>query len=80
MTGSENSAPTRSRPYLRWSALLIVVGLLVELMSFGALQSPTGFLAFALGSGSLVVAGIGLYLFSLVRQPKAPAVSSSTHD
>lgn len=51
---------------LRWSGGLIVVGLLVEAGSLLGLNHPTAFLGFVIAGGTLVIAGIVLYLYSLL--------------
>ena len=48
------------------SALLILLGLLVEAASF-LWASPLAFFLFLIGGGGLTVLGIGFFLLSLVR-------------
>jgi len=52
---------------LRVSALLVMVGLSVELGSLGW-HHPTSFLLFVLLGGSLMAAGIGLFVHSIISQ------------
>ncbi len=55
-------------PIRRWALRLIFVGLLVELASLVMLHHPIGFLTFALGGGTLLVAGVLCYVTSLFRE------------
>lgn len=50
---------------LRVSGILIVLGLLVEALSLMRIH-PLAFLAFLFVGGGLLVAGIAIYLYSLV--------------
>jgi predicted membrane channel-forming protein YqfA (hemolysin III family) len=56
---------------LRISGILIVLGLLVEALSLIRIH-PLAFLAFMFIGGALLIAGIGIYLYSI-----ASASSSS---
>ncbi len=58
-----NSAMER---WLRISAFLVFTGLLVELVTV-FWSHPTSFLVFLIAGASLIVLGVILYLFSLVR-------------
>lgn len=51
---------------LRISAILLILGLAVELMSL-VWEKPLAFLLFAFVGGALFLAGVLTYLFSLVR-------------
>jgi hypothetical protein len=57
--------PTARRG-VRLAALLLLLGLAVEALSLLALHRPSGFLSFALVAGTLIVAGIGVYVWGLV--------------
>ncbi len=61
MTGIENR--------IRWASILIGAGLIIQLGSFLVVH-PLAFVAFLLVGCPLVIAGILLYLFSLVSGPK----------
>jgi uncharacterized membrane protein len=50
---------------LRVSGVLLVAGLLVELISL-LWEKPLAFLLFAFCGGALLIAGMALYLYSLV--------------
>lgn len=50
---------------LRWAGLLIAVGLITQLITFIWIH-PLAFIAFTAISCPLVVAGIALFLYSLV--------------
>ena len=56
--------PTRLEGRLRLAAVLVVLGLAVEAISFAALH-PAGFFAFLAPGALLVAAGIALYLWSI---------------
>ncbi|MEM9556901.1 MAG: hypothetical protein AAGC60_21760 [Acidobacteriota bacterium] len=60
---------------LRLSAVLIVIGLAVEIATL-AWAHPTAFLAFAGIGGLLVAAGVALYLWTVLRFTSGAAVSS----
>jgi hypothetical protein len=55
---------------LRVSGALIIVGLLVELLSLLRIH-PLAFLSFMFIGGGFLIAGIVLYLFSIVDAPSA---------
>jgi hypothetical protein len=55
---------TKIEKHLRLSGLLLIAGLLVELVTL-SWSHPTAFLFFMLLGGSLMAAGIVIYLFSL---------------
>lgn len=50
---------------LRRSGILVLVGLATELLSLTMLETPAGFLLFAIGGGAFLGLGILLYLWSL---------------
>jgi hypothetical protein len=56
---------------LRISGVLIILGLLVELLSLIRIH-PLAFMAFLVIGGALLLAGVVLYLFSLVSVGGAP--------
>ena len=58
---------------LRISGVLIVLGLLVEALSLIRIH-PLAFLGFMFVGGGLLVAGIGIYLYSLVSIAAPPEV------
>ena len=58
---------------LRISGMLIVLGLLVEALSLIRIH-PLAFLGFMFVGGGLLVAGIGIYLYSLVSIAAPPEV------
>ena len=58
---------------LRVSGVLIILGLVVELLSLIRIH-PLAFMGFLLVGGGLLIAGVVLYLYSLV--PAAHAASS----
>lgn len=53
---------------LRWAGLLIGLGLLVQLLTFVRIH-PLSFMAFAIIGCPLVLAGVVLYLYSIVSHP-----------
>jgi predicted membrane channel-forming protein YqfA (hemolysin III family) len=59
--------PTQMDRRLRVSALLIMLGLLVEALSLIRIH-PLAFLVFMFVGGALLIAGIALYLFSIVSE------------
>jgi len=65
-SGAAAARPIERR--LRLSGVLLLLGLLVEGATLFALDSPLGFLTFAGATGLLVVAGIVLYLWTIVSQ------------
>jgi hypothetical protein len=58
---------------LRISGMLIALGLLVEALSLIRIH-PLAFLGFMFVGGGLLVAGIGIYLYSLVSIAAPPEV------
>ena len=56
---------------LKVSGLLIALGLIVEAVTL-LWAHPTAFLAFLFLGGTLVAAGVFLYLLSIVKYPAAP--------
>ena len=56
---------------LRISGILIVLGLLVEALSLIRIH-PLAFLGFMFVGGGLLVAGIAIYLYSLVSVASLP--------
>jgi hypothetical protein len=56
---------------LRISGLLVALGLTVEAITL-LWSHPTAFLVFLLVGGSLVAAGMLLYLFSIATLPASP--------
>ena len=60
------SRPELERP-LRTSALLIGIGLLVQLGSF-AWNHPLAFILFGVGGGGLLAAGLGVFLMAAVKR------------
>lgn len=56
---------------LRLAGLLLGLGLLIEAATL-FWPHPTAFLVFALAGGTLVVAGVFLYLFAIATDPAAP--------
>lgn len=54
---------------IRWSGVLIGTGLIIQLGSFLVVH-PLAFMTFLFIGCPLVIAGILLYLFSLVSGPK----------
>ena len=67
MTAAEK---TRARFY--WSMRLILAGLAVELVSLFGLHHPLGFLFFAGVGCTLIVAGILIFLVSLLSLVRTP--------
>ena len=66
-----DSAAPKIERRVRLAALLICVGLLVQLLTLLRIH-PLAFMAFILISCPLVVAGVLLYLYSIVsHQPEA---------
>ena len=51
---------------LRVSAVLIAIGLVIQLASFGW-NHPLAFILFGVGGGSLIGAGLGVFLLAAVR-------------
>ena len=56
---------------LRISGILIVLGLLVEALSLIRIH-PLAFLTFMFVGGGFLIAGIAIYLYSLVSAASAP--------
>jgi hypothetical protein len=54
---------------LRWCALLVLIGLVVEIVSL-LWSRPMSFIVFVLAGGGAMAAGIGLFLYSIVSPPK----------
>jgi Na+-translocating ferredoxin:NAD+ oxidoreductase RnfE subunit len=50
------------------AGILVLVGLAIELLSLTLLETPTGFLLFAIGGGTFLGLGILLFLWSLVAR------------
>ena len=68
---SDPSAAGTHGPFerrLRVAGALLMFGLLVEGATLFALERPLGFLAFAGAGGLLVVAGIAIFLWTIVSQ------------
>lgn len=59
-------SPPKIQHSLRISAILLIFGLAVELISL-VWEKPLAFLLFAFVGGALFLAGVLTYLFSLVR-------------
>lgn len=57
---------------LRQAAVVIALGLLIELLSLMEIH-PSAFLIFALGGVLLVAAGVAHYLLALLRFSRSPA-------
>ena len=55
---------------LRLAGLLLVSGLLIEGATLFALERPLGFLAFATVGGLLILAGIVVFLWTIVSQER----------
>jgi hypothetical protein len=62
-----NIHPTMAKR-LRLSGILLIIAMAVEAFSF-LWSNPTAFLVFTSVGGFFLVAGIGLFLFSLVTVP-----------
>jgi hypothetical protein len=56
---------------LRLSGLLVSLGLIIEVITM-LWSHPTAFLAFLFLGGSLVAAGVLLYLFAIASNPSPP--------
>jgi hypothetical protein len=65
MTGLEPHASTKMERYLRISAVLMIVGLLIEAISLNWAH-PTAFLVFMFAGGTMMGIGILIFLLSLV--------------
>ncbi len=77
ITGGTTTPPSTTRA-LRQSALLIGLGLIVEVLTL-VWAHPTAFLVFVLGGAALVFAGIARYLLALLSMPVADdSVGDST--
>lgn len=61
-----SGASDPGRRGVRLSAVLLLLGLAVEAASLLGLHRPSGFLSFALIAGTLLVAGVGVYVWGLV--------------
>ena len=57
---------------LRRAAILVLIGLAIELLSLFMLETPTGFLLFAICGGTFLGLGILIYLWSLVARTETP--------
>ncbi|MBZ0111430.1 MAG: hypothetical protein K8J08_03135 [Thermoanaerobaculia bacterium] len=53
---------------LRRSGILVLVGLATELLSLTMLETPAGFMLFAIGGGAFLGLGVLLYLWTLVAK------------
>jgi hypothetical protein len=62
---------TKMDRWLRISGILILLGLLVEALSLIRIH-PLAFLGFMFVGGGLLVAGIAIYLYSLVSVTSPP--------
>jgi hypothetical protein len=69
-----DAADPRLARRLRLAGLLVILGLLIEAATL-YWPHPTAFLAFLFIGGSLVAAGVLLYLLSIVRSPHQEKVS-----
>jgi hypothetical protein len=56
---------------IKWAGLLIVLGLLIQLITFLWIH-PLAFVAFLVIGCPLVAAGVVLYLLSLVNSHRSP--------
>jgi uncharacterized membrane protein len=52
---------------IRWSGLLVCIGLIVQLVTM-AWAHPLSFMAFLTFGAPLMLAGVGLFLYSLVSK------------
>jgi hypothetical protein len=64
---------TQTERRLRISGILIALGLLVEALSLVRIH-PLAFLGFMFVGGGLLVAGIAIYLYSIVSAASPPEV------
>ncbi len=55
----------------RRAGLLLLTGLAVEALSLVGLNTPAGFLTFAILGGSLIGAGILVFLWTVYRRPSS---------
>jgi hypothetical protein len=64
-----NGKAMRLARRLRLAALLVIIGLLVELSSL-SWSHPAAFIVFVAGGGAFIGAGVLFYLYSLVWRPR----------
>jgi hypothetical protein len=64
---------TQTERRLRISGILIALGLLVEALSLVRIH-PLAFLGFMFVGGGLLVAGIAIYLYSIVSAASPPEI------
>jgi hypothetical protein len=64
---------TRIERWLRIAGVLIVLGLLVEALSLIRIH-PLAFLGFMFVGGGLLVAGIAIYLYSILSTASPPEI------
>lgn len=76
MTDSKSSETPQVRKSLGRAGALVVVGLLVEALTL-FWSHPTAFLFFAGFGAGLVVLGIALYLWTVLRAQPAPTPAES---
>ena len=62
---------------LKISGLLVSLGLIIEVITM-LWSHPTAFLVFLLLGGTLVTAGVLVYLFAIASNPSAPSVQSQS--
>ncbi len=76
MSDNDDTLPTAAseegslRRGLRRSALLLLLGLAAEALSLIGLNTPIGFMAFAIFGGSLIVAGMLSFLWVISQGPR----------
>ena len=63
--------PPRIETRIRWAGILIGTGLLIQLASLLRVH-PLSFVAFAVAGCPLTIAGVVLYLWSLVSGDEGP--------
>lgn len=66
-----NDIDKRMQRRLRISGILIMLGLIVEALSLIRIH-PLSFLAFMFLGGTLLIVGIAIYLYSLVKMTSSP--------
>jgi hypothetical protein len=71
--GAEVTTATQTERRLRISGILIALGLLVEALSLVRIH-PLAFLGFMFVGGGLLVAGIAIYLYSIVSAASPPEI------
>jgi len=69
LLGEQKAPPVERR--LRWAGLLIALGLAIQLVTFIWIH-PLSFIAFAVIGCPLVLAGVLLYLYSIVSHSPRP--------